>query len=64
MLRVIPSGYRLCGGRGGIRSYDPRSTTRGTACLTSVCVQGDLKAVIYGQASRVVGTTFIGYRDV
>jgi len=23
-----------------------------------VCVQGDLKAVIYGQASRVVETTF------
>jgi hypothetical protein len=37
---------------------------RGTACLTSVCVQGDLKAVIYGQAGRVVETTFIGYRDI
>ena len=37
---------------------------RGTACLTSVCVQGDLKAAIYGQARRVVGTTFFGYRGV
>jgi hypothetical protein len=25
---------------------------RSGLCLTSVCVQGDLKAVIYGQASR------------
>jgi hypothetical protein len=29
-----------------------------------VCVQGDLKAVIYGQASRVVQTTFFGYEAV
>jgi hypothetical protein len=27
-----------------------------------VCVQGDLKAVINGQARRVVETTFFGYR--
>jgi hypothetical protein len=45
-------------GPGVVRSYDPRSTTRGTACLTSVCVHGDLKASIYGQAGRVVQTTF------
>jgi hypothetical protein len=37
---------------------------RGTACLTSVCVQGDLKAAIYGQASRVLETTFVGLRDL
>jgi hypothetical protein len=29
-----------------------------------VCVQSDLKAFIYGQAGRVVETTFFGYRDV
>jgi hypothetical protein len=45
-------------GPGVVRRYDPRSVTRGTACLTSVCLQGDMKAVIYGQARRVVGTTF------
>ena len=37
---------------------------RGRACLTSVCVQGDLEAFIYGQARRVLETTFFGYRDV
>jgi hypothetical protein len=29
-----------------------------------VCVQGVLKAVIYGQARRVLETTFFAYRDV
>ena len=33
---------------------------RGPASLTSVCVQGDLKAFIYGQARRVLETTFFG----
>jgi hypothetical protein len=47
-------------GGGGVRSFDPGSVTRGTACLTSVCVQGDLKAVMYGQAGRVLETTFFG----
>jgi hypothetical protein len=51
-------------GVGVVRSYDPRSTMRGTACLTSVCLQGDLKAAIYGQARRVLETTFFAYRDV
>jgi hypothetical protein len=35
-----------------------------SACLSSVCVQGVLKAVIYGQARKVVETTFFGLRDV
>jgi hypothetical protein len=39
-------------GRGVVRSFDPGSVTRGTVCLTSVCVQGDLEAFIYGQARR------------
>ena len=47
-----------------VRSFDPRSVTRGTACLTSVCVQGVLKAPIYGQARRVVDIPFVGYRGV
>src|SRR5918992_5531602 len=51
-------------GGGVVRSFDPGSVTRGTACLTSVCVQGDLKALIYCQARRVVGTTFFGYGGV
>ena len=37
---------------GVVRSFDPGSVTRGTACLASVCAQGDLKAVIRGQARR------------
>ena len=45
-------------GVGVVRSFDPGSVIRGTACLTSVCVQGDMKAVIFGQASRVLETTF------
>ena len=51
-------------GGGVCRSFDPGSVTRGTACLTSVCVQGDLKADIYAQARRVVKTTFFAYRDL
>ncbi len=42
----------------------PRSIMGGPACLTSVCVQGDLKAVIYGEAHGDVETTFFGRRDV
>jgi hypothetical protein len=47
-------------GGGVVRSFDPGSVTRGTACLTSVYVQGDLEAVIYGQACRVLETPFFG----
>jgi hypothetical protein len=47
-------------GGGVVRRFDPGSVTRGTACLTSVCIQGDMKAVIFGQARRVVETTFFG----
>jgi hypothetical protein len=46
------------GGGGVVRSSAPGSITRDTACLTSVCIQGDLKAVLYAQASRVVETAF------
>jgi hypothetical protein len=38
-------------GRGVVRRFDPGSVTRGTACLTWVCVQAVLKASIYGQAA-------------
>jgi hypothetical protein len=51
-------------GGGVVRSFDPGSVTRGTACLTSVCIQADLKAVEYGQAGRVLETTSFGYRDL
>jgi hypothetical protein len=51
-------------GPGVVRRYDPRSTTRGTACLTWVCLQGDIKASIHGQARSVLETTSFGYRDV
>ena len=37
---------------------------RDRACVTSVCVEGHLKAVIYGEARRVVEITFFAYRDV
>jgi hypothetical protein len=45
-------------GGGVVRSFDPGSVTRGTACLTSVCLQGDMKALEYGQARRVLETMF------
>jgi hypothetical protein len=51
-------------GPGVVRSYDPRSTTRGTACLAWMCIQGDLKAFIFGQARRVLETTSFAYGDV
>jgi hypothetical protein len=51
-------------GAGVVRSFDPRSGTRGPACLTSVCIQAVLKAAIYSQGRRVVEITFFGYRDV
>jgi hypothetical protein len=38
-------------GWGAVRSFDPGSVTRGTVCLTSVCIQADLKAVVYSQAT-------------
>jgi hypothetical protein len=47
-------------GGGVVRSFDPGSVTRGPACLTQVCVQGDLKAFIYSQARRVLETTSFG----
>jgi hypothetical protein len=45
-------------GVGGWQELITRSIMGGPACLTSVCVQGDLKAVIYGQSSSVLETTF------
>jgi hypothetical protein len=41
-----------------VRSLGPGSNIEGPAFLASVCVQGDLKAVICGQARRVLETTF------
>jgi hypothetical protein len=46
-------------GAGVVRSFDPGSYIEDPACLASVCVQGDLKAAIHGQARRVVETTSI-----
>ncbi len=51
-------------GVGVVRCLRGRLITRGTACLTYVCVQGYLKAVIDGEARRVLETTFFGYRGV
>jgi hypothetical protein len=62
MTRKRPRADTGGGCRG--RSYDPRSTTRGPACLTSVCIQGDLKAIIYGQARRAFEDPFVGYKGV
>jgi hypothetical protein len=42
----------------------PGSNIEGPPCLTRMRVQSDLKAFIYGQARRVVETTFFGLRDV
>jgi hypothetical protein len=55
--RALTLQHARNAGAGGSRSYNPGSTTRGTACLTSMCVQGGLKAVIYAQARRVLETT-------
>ena len=52
------------GSGGVVRSFDPGSVTRGTVCLTSLCLQGDLRVVMYGQARRGLETTFFAYRDV
>jgi hypothetical protein len=49
---------------GVVRCFDPGSVTRGTPCLTWVCLQGDIKASIHGQARSVLETTSFGYRDV
>jgi hypothetical protein len=46
-------------GVGVVRSFDPVSVTRGTACLTSVCIQGVLRAPIHGQARRVLEIPFV-----
>ena len=48
----------------GSRNYDPRSTTRSMACLTSVFIQADLKTVTSSQALWVVERLFIGYKGV
>ena len=50
--------------RGVVRSLGPGSTIEGPARLTQVCVRGDLKAIVYGQAAGVLETTFFGYRDL
>jgi hypothetical protein len=39
-------------GGGVVRRFDPGSVTRGKACLTSVCLQGNMKAPIYGQVRQ------------
>jgi hypothetical protein len=51
-------------GPGVVRSLGPGSNIEGPACLASVRVQGDLKAFIYGQARRVLETTFFDLRDL
>jgi hypothetical protein len=45
-------------GAGVVRSLGPGSNIEGPACLASVCLQGDLMAVEYGQVRRLVETTF------
>jgi hypothetical protein len=45
-------------GVGGWQDLITRSIMGSPACLTSMCVQGYLKVVIYGQARRVLETTF------
>jgi hypothetical protein len=63
--------------RGILSEHRHRYGGRGSQVLTGVvgyeryglpdmdvCIQGDLKAVIDGEARRVVETTFFGYRDL
>jgi hypothetical protein len=63
-LRVITSGYRLCGGRGVVRSLGPRVEYRRYGLPNMDVYTSDLKTVEYGQARRVLETAFIGFRDV
>jgi hypothetical protein len=51
-------------GVGVVRCSRGWSIMGGPACLNSVCVQGDLKAVIDGEARRVVEEVFIGYNSL
>jgi hypothetical protein len=51
-------------GAGWSGVWAPGSNIEGPACLTYVCIQGDLEAVVFGEARQVLETTFFGYRDV
>jgi hypothetical protein len=52
-------------GPGVVRSLGPRVEHRRSGLPgIDVCIQGDLKAVIDGEARRVVEITSFGYRDV
>jgi hypothetical protein len=43
-IRVIGSGYRLCGGGGGGQEFMGRLIAEGPIVLTRMCVQAVLKA--------------------
>ena|SRR5215203_5068276 len=63
-MRGILSEHRQ--GAGVVRSFDPGSVTRGTACLASVCVQAVLKDATWGWAPQAVKDSrrgFNGARD-
>jgi hypothetical protein len=51
-------------GGGVVRSFDPWSVTRGTACLTSVCVQADLSRCLSRKALWAVECSLFGYNKV
>jgi hypothetical protein len=54
-----------CGGGGVVRNLGPRVDYRRSGLPDiDVCIQADLKAIICGQAGRVLETTFFGYRGV
>jgi hypothetical protein len=52
------------GVRGWQESSTPLQYGRSSLPDFGVYIQGDLKAVIHGQARRVLKTTFFGYRDL
>ena len=47
-----------------VRSYDPRSTTGGTACLTWMCVQAILGRCPMCKALRAVEGLLLGYKGI
>jgi hypothetical protein len=47
-----------------VRSFDPGSITRGTACLTSVCIQADLGRCTKCKVLRAVESPLLGYNDL
>jgi hypothetical protein len=63
-MRDTLSEHRRRYGAGIGRSYSPGSNTRGTGCLTWMCMQADLSRCLTCQILPAIETPFLGYRDI